>query len=116
VSLRFPRGFAPGRSRDPTEPIGYELLREAASSLCRAGERLDEALSALRAADAPPASGTRAVLVAAAAKALFNYVVQREVCGLRDVDFALRELAVPREVWIRMGPAPGGLVGDGERG
>jgi hypothetical protein len=119
VSIRFPRGFAPGRGRGPRDPIGYELLQEAASSLRRTAERLEEALSALRtegAAATPPDPNTRAGLVAAAAKALFGYVVQREGCGLRDMDLVLRELDIPREVWIRMGPVPDGRVRDEERG
>ena len=39
----------------------------------------------------------------AAGEALWYYVVQREACGLRDVEIVLREFRVPREVYLRMG-------------
>jgi hypothetical protein len=41
--------------------------------------------------------------VGAAGEALWYFVVQREVLGLRDSDAVMRELRVPREVRLRMG-------------
>ena len=38
-----------------------------------------------------------------AGQALWALVVQREACGLRDVESVLREYGVPREVYLRMG-------------
>lgn len=44
--------------------------------------------------------------MAAAGEALWYYVVQREVCGLRDTQTLIRSLGVPREVQLRMGMRP----------
>ncbi len=103
------------RRRIPTpgdlavDPIGYELLQEKAATLARMGRRLEEALAALAAFDASPGEGAtrdaarREELVADAGEALWYYVVQREVTGLRDTETVLRQLGVPREVRLRMG-------------
>ena len=45
----------------------------------------------------------RAALVATAADALWQFVVQREACGLRDTAMVVRMYRVPREVHDRMG-------------
>ena len=88
--------------------VQAEIAREKAASLGRVGTRLEEALGALEAYDADGGAepAARAVLVAAAAQALWYYVVQREACGMRDVGIVLREFRVPREVYLRMGMAP----------
>lgn len=90
--------------------VQSEIVQEKAASLARAGARLEAAIEQLEALDsAPPgAHGVtqpRDELVAAAGEALWYYVVQREACGLRDVDVVLREFRVPREVYLRMGLA-----------
>lgn len=87
------------------ESVQREIAQEKATSLGRMATRLEEALARLdefsRPTDADPA--TRSDLVAAAGEALWYYLVQREACGLRDVDIVLREFGVPREVYLRMG-------------
>lgn len=89
------------------ESVQAEIAQEKASALARAAGRLEDALAALRAFDEePPAQGDTAArrpLVDAAGQALWYYVVQREACGLRDVESVLREYRVPREVYLRMG-------------
>jgi hypothetical protein len=80
-----------------------ELLQEKAANLGRMGRRLEGALEALRGFEAPGAV-PRDALVADAAEALFLYVVQREVCGLRDTRVAMDVMRVPPEVRLRMGP------------
>lgn len=99
--------------------MGYELQQEKAATLARLGARLDAALRALADFDAAsgpgplaePEARRRAELVAAAGEALWYYVIQREVCGLRDTETLIRQLGVPREVRLRMGilrpPSPG---------
>lgn len=91
--------------------VEAEILHEKAGALSRQYDRLTDALAALRAHDAAhprPDAGAEAErerLVARAGEVLWFYVVQREVCGLRDTAGLLRELGVPREVELRMGPA-----------
>lgn len=94
--------------------VEAEILQEKAATLSRIGGRLQEALGALRDFDLAPEPrdpARRERLVSAAGEALWYYVVQREVCGLRDTEGLLDELAVPREVRLRMGVRPRG--GDG---
>lgn len=98
-----------GRPGAGVDVLEYELFQEKAATLGRLGARLKAALDALAAHDAAPARGSdaeRAELVAAAGEALWYYVVQREVCGLRDTDAVLRHLGVPREVQLKMGMRP----------
>ncbi|MGI9182303.1 MAG: DUF6665 family protein [Longimicrobiaceae bacterium] len=99
------------------DAIEYEILQEKAAALSRFGNRLQQALDALRAFDARQSGGTaagaedlreRQSLVNAAGEALWYFVVQREVCGLRDNEAVLREHGVSREVWLRMGYFPSG--------
>ena len=89
--------------------LEYELVQEKAATLARVFKRLQAALDALAAFDREPAAGTpadRDELVSAAGEALWYYVIQREVCGLRDAEAVMRSLGVPREVRLRMGYRP----------
>ena len=81
--------------------VQAEIAQEKAASLGRAGAKLREAMERLEGGE-----GEREALVAAAGQALWYYVVQREACGLRDVESVLREYRVPREIYLRMGMAP----------
>jgi len=118
MALRFPRGFGgagAGAGRNGWDVLQYELVQEKISNVARMGRRLEDALEALRAFDrerpgggAPSAedADARERLVARAGEALWSFVVQREACGLRDADEVVRHMGVPREVRLRMGPAP----------
>ncbi|MFL5385156.1 MAG: DUF6665 family protein [Longimicrobiaceae bacterium] len=88
--------------------LEYELVQEKAATLSRIGRRLQAALDALAAFDAAGTADAarRDGLVAEAGEALWYYVVQREVCGLRDSEAVMRHLGVPREVRLRMGYRP----------
>jgi hypothetical protein len=98
---------------NPSAALDYELAREKASALGRMGRRLEAALAALAAFDArahddPPAlrRERRDALVAEAGEALWNFIVQREACGLRNSTRAMRDYGVPGEVRVRMGVLP----------
>ena len=105
--LKLPRIL---QGKSGVDVLEYELFQEKASTLARMGARLKLALDALAAYDAahPKRSDDpeRAELVAAAGEVLWYYVVQREVCGLRDTQTLLRTLGVPREVQLKMGMRP----------
>ncbi len=107
--MKLPR-IMQGRPGSGVDVLEYELFQEKAATLGRMGAKLKTALDALAAHDAahPKRSDDpeRAELVAAAGEALWYYVVQREVCGLRDTDAVLRGLGVPREVQLKMGMHP----------
>ena len=92
--------------------LNYEIVQEKAATLSRIGKRLQAALDALATFDAAHGDaedgdeGRRDALVSAAGEALWYYVIQREVCGLRDSEAIMRQLGVPREVRLRMGYTP----------
>ena len=92
--------------------LNYEIVQEQASALGRLGRGLEVALKELREFDAlhPHAGascGARRALVSAASHALWMFVVQREVCGLRENHRSLmRDYGVPAEVQGRMGVFP----------
>ncbi len=99
--------------KSPAGVLDYEIARETASALGRHGRALEAALKELADFDAgdpgpqasdPPAR--RAALVAAAAHALWQFIVQREACGLRDAGMVVRMYRVPAEVQHRMGASP----------
>ena len=84
----------------------HEFAQERASALGRLGRALEAALSALAALDGREGAGTRAALRAEASLALWQFVVQREACGLRDLRQVIRDYRVPPEVAARMGVLP----------
>src|SRR5262249_5785965 len=96
----------------PAAALEYELAQEKASALGRLGRALESALQALAAFDAAhPAPGpaerrTRSGLVATAGHVLWQFIVQREACGLRDGGTVMRMYKVPAEVQARMGAVP----------
>jgi hypothetical protein len=95
------------RAENPVAALDYEIAREKASALGRLGRRLEAALAALAAFDAQTDNKEeREALVAAAGEILWEFIVQREACGLRDSARAMRDYGVPTEVRLRMGIFP----------
>ena len=86
--------------------LDHEIAQEKASALGRLGRRLEGALAALAACPRTANSDRkfRDGLVEQAAYALWLFVVQREACGLNDSTQVMRNYAVPKEVYVRMGP------------
>jgi hypothetical protein len=106
MSLKPPRRLSARNEGGGLDVLQYEILQEKAAVLTRLGRRLQAALDALAAFDASAEAGAaeeRDALVGAAGEALWYFVVQREVLGLRDAETVMRELRVPREVCLRMG-------------
>jgi len=106
----------PSKPTSPLEPLEHEFAQERAAALGRLGRALEAALAALHAFDAshpdrvaaaPDERQRRAALVAQASVALWQFVVQRESCGLRDMRLVLRDYGVPPEVAAQMGVLPG---------
>lgn len=82
-----------------------EMLAEKASSLGYHGRLVEKAMEALRAFDSE-AKGTaeqRLDLVRDAAKKVWAFFVQRELCGLRDQKEMIRFYGIPGEVLVRLG-------------
>ena len=98
--------------KTPAGVLDYEIAQETASALGRQGRALEAALAALaefdqiERKDEPAGRARRPSLVAAAAHALWQFIVQREACGLRDTGMVVRMYRVPREVHALMGAVP----------
>ncbi|WP_293676150.1 DUF6665 family protein [uncultured Phenylobacterium sp.] len=100
-SLRPPQSLVARLKPETGDAVlHYELMQEQAYSLGRAGAKVEAALAALR--DHPGGDG-RAELVKAAADAVWGFLVQREVMGLRDRAAIISHYGIPREVLVRIG-------------
>jgi hypothetical protein len=85
-------------------PVENEIVAEKASALGHHGRLAEKAVAALHAFDAAPIPGVdRLTLVKAAAREVWKYFIQRELCGLRDQREVIREYRIPREVLTRLG-------------
>jgi len=62
-------------------------------------------MAALRAFDAAPGGDPdeRARLVRKAAREVWAFLVQRELCGLRDQKQVIKDYGIPGEVIVRLG-------------
>ena len=100
-SLRLPQSLTARLKPESGDGVlHYELLQEQAYSLGRAGRKIEAALQALR--EHPGGEGREAVLKAAA-DAVWGFLVQREVMGLRDRAAIIAHYGIPREVLARLG-------------
>ena len=99
-------------AKNPSVALDYEIAQEIAASLGRLGRKLEQALADLAAFDAEAAASaqtqrnSRARLVAAARSALWNFIVQRESCGLRDARQVMIDYRVPPEVQAAVAVPP----------
>lgn len=102
-------------SETPADLLEHEFAQERASALGRLGRALEAELATLAQFDAEHAGDAnapadhrqaRAELVARSSVALWQFIVQREACGLRDMRLVLRDYHVPPEVAARMGMLP----------
>jgi hypothetical protein len=113
MSLRPPQ-TRPATKRDGV--LDYEIAQEQAAALGRLGRALEAALDALARYDSAEAERRQAAaaltsaanplrtrLVQDASHALWCFIIQREVCGLRDQRQVVRDFGVPGEVHNRMG-------------
>ena len=105
MSLLPPEALAARSLRDTgLNILENEMLAEKASSLGYHGRLVETSLAALRAFD--PATGTseeRLELVRAAARHVWAFFVQRELCGLRDQKQMIQFYQIPGEVIARLG-------------
>jgi len=79
--------------------LRYELVEEQAAALGRMGRKAEAALAALKAHEGEG----RGEAVKAAADAVWCFLVQREVMGLRDRARIVADYDIPREVMARLG-------------
>jgi hypothetical protein len=100
MTVRPPSLYAP-KPDTALDLLGHEIMAEKASSLGRAGLRVEQSLARLR--DADRESTERSILLRDAAEAVYAYFIQRELCGMRRHQDVIREYAIPGEVLARLG-------------
>ena len=110
MSVRPPRILAPRPIPGALDVLEYEMMQEKAAALGRLTRNFEAALAALADFDAAEAltpqrqeSARREALLDAAGRALFDFAVQREACGLRNTEAVLKHYNVPPGVRLRMG-------------
>lgn len=93
------------RSDSAFNVLEADLMAEKASSLGHHGRLVEAAMEALRRFDAEPGGHPedRLKLVKAAARHVWAYFVQRELCGLRDQKQIINDYGIPGEVLARLG-------------
>ena len=104
MSLRMPQNLSTSpRHETGVSVLEAQLMSERAASLGAAGRAAETALRQLErhAADAPE----RPQSLREAAKAVWFYFVQRELCGMIDHDAVIAHYAIPAEVLARLGAA-----------
>ncbi|HZZ34003.1 MAG TPA: DUF6665 family protein [Phenylobacterium sp.] len=79
--------------------FNYEVAEEQAAALGRMGRKAEAALAALR----NHQGEGRAEALKKAADAVWCFIVQREVMGLRDRAQIVADYQIPREVMVRLG-------------
>lgn len=99
-SLRMPQSFLRRLGVESGEAVlRYELLEEQAAALGRVGRKAESALAALKSHE----GDGRAEVLKAACDAVWCFLVQREVMGLRDRAAIVAAYDIPREVMVRLG-------------
>ncbi|MBO6675716.1 MAG: hypothetical protein JJ908_11635 [Rhizobiales bacterium] len=100
MSLQPPRAYARQLEQANVDTaLNVEILEEKAAALGRAGTRVEETLAALRQSTGEDRENARR----AAAEAVYAYLIQRELCGLRDQHAVFRSYDVPGDVIAILG-------------
>jgi hypothetical protein len=99
-TFRLPQSFSARLRGDEADAaLRHEILEEQAASLGRMGRKVETALAALRAHDGEG----RAETLKAAADAVWGFLVQREILGLRDRAAIVAYYGIPGEVMAKLG-------------
>lgn len=81
-------------------PLSTEIAAEKAAALGRSAQRMRDALKAYgHAEDTADAEEARD----RAAAAVYGFLIQRELLGLRDREAVIRDYSIPSEVLARLG-------------
>jgi len=100
MALRAPQNLATlVNPKTGLSMVEAEIQAETAASLGHHGRKLETALAAFSAA----ADDERAALRKRAARAAWEYFIQRELMGMRDHRLIIREMQIPQEVLNLMG-------------
>ena len=104
-NFRLPQNLSTLLSVETGEDrLNQEIKAEQAAALGRAGRIVEDTLQRLKDFDAGKFSdATRSDLVGDAADAVWGFLVQRELIGMRDQDQVVKDYGIPGDVLNRVG-------------
>ena len=106
MAVRIPQSLSTGLQQETGwSVLDYELREQKAHMLGTLSGQVEQALATLRAFDETHGTdreGRRALLEQAADR-VWAFMIQRELCGLRNWDVVVRDYRIPREVLNRVG-------------
>ncbi|QRM31597.1 DUF6665 family protein [Microvirga sp. VF16] len=108
MAVRIPQSLSTSFQRETGwSVLEYELQGQKAQTLGALGAQVEQALAALRAFDAGTHGSDRdhrrVALLDEAADRVWVFMIQRELCGLRNWEAVVRDYSIPREVLNRVG-------------
>jgi hypothetical protein len=108
MAVRIPQSLSPALQQETGwSVLDYELREQKAHTLGTLSGQVEQGLAALRAFDAeaqgPDREDHRHTLLNEAADRVWAFMIQRELCGLRNWEAVVRDYGIPREVLNRVG-------------
>ena len=107
MAVRIPQSFSASHQQETGwSVLDYELREQKAQTLGTLSGQLEQALAALRAFDAeahgPDGEHRRRALLNGAADLVWAFMIQWELCGLRNWDAVVKDYSIPCEVlnWV----------------
>ncbi|MFC4172090.1 DUF6665 family protein [Microvirga sp. GCM10011540] len=108
MAVRIPQSLSTGlQPENGWNVLDYELREQKAHALGSLSGQVEQALAALRTFDAgehgPDGNHRRRALLDEAADRVWAFMIQRELCGLRNWEAVVKDYGIPREVLNRVG-------------
>ncbi|KFG70549.1 DUF6665 family protein [Microvirga sp. BSC39] len=108
MAVRIPQSLSAGLEPETGwSVLNYELREQKAHTLGALSGKVEQALAALRAFDAqahqPDREHRRRALRDDAADLVWAFMIQQELCGLRNWEAVVKDYSIPREVLNRVG-------------
>jgi hypothetical protein len=108
MAVRIPQSLSTGLQLETGwSVLDHELREQKAHTLGTLSSQVEQALAALRSFDAeahgPDQEPHRRALLEGAADLVWAFMIQRELCGLRNWDAVVKHYSIPREVLNRVG-------------
>ncbi|HZH11946.1 MAG TPA: DUF6665 family protein [Microvirga sp.] len=108
MAVRIPQSLSTGLQPETGwNVLDYELREQKAHTLGALSGQVERTLAVLRAFDAqahqPDREQRRRALLDRAADLVWAFMIQQELCGLRNWEAVVKDYSIPREVLNRVG-------------